>query len=366
MFKRLFAPSISRSSRHIFNSPSRRRLILQRDFTHHTYTLSNNIEIFFSDSGPPPDSKDYTTLVILHGAAFNGYSELEDLKQGRKAFMERIGLQVGEFLEQYIEAEKIPEAASDRKAGGIAIMGCSMGNASAMALFSNPDLAPPETYRRLKPYVKDLVFYEPPYQCFAYSLPSNVELYKPTPDPNTSSPALNQNFKYWVSSFFDHGNLDSANLRDMDTRTKNSSDATINKWTPKEVQKFFNREATVRSELPMFVEPMQSTLKELSHRVFYDKGLVKSYFPDLKLTMIVGTKTNWMCAWGSLETQRRNDERLAEGATARPMKTYKILGGNHYVTFIWSANAQMQMRRDGDAVGEERRLVPVDRTFDGM
>jgi hypothetical protein len=29
-------------------------------------------EIFFTDSGVPAESKDYTTLVIIHGGAFNG------------------------------------------------------------------------------------------------------------------------------------------------------------------------------------------------------------------------------------------------------------------------------------------------------
>ncbi|KAF9254804.1 hypothetical protein L218DRAFT_831845, partial [Marasmius fiardii PR-910] len=107
-----------------------------------TYTLSNDIQIFFADSGPPPHSDDYTTLVVLHGSGFSGDgfekihsaahalnlrtvvwnrrdypgstpytdSELEDLKQGRKAFLDRIGRQVGEFLVRFVENENIPKA----------------------------------------------------------------------------------------------------------------------------------------------------------------------------------------------------------------------------------------------------------------
>ncbi|KAG6871570.1 hypothetical protein C0995_002970, partial [Termitomyces sp. Mi166 len=38
----------------------------------HTYTLTDGINIYFTDSGAPPSSTDYTTLIILHGSAFNG------------------------------------------------------------------------------------------------------------------------------------------------------------------------------------------------------------------------------------------------------------------------------------------------------
>ncbi|KAG6886754.1 hypothetical protein C0995_005196, partial [Termitomyces sp. Mi166 len=38
----------------------------------HTYTLTDGINIYFTDSGSPPSSTDYTTLIILHGSAFNG------------------------------------------------------------------------------------------------------------------------------------------------------------------------------------------------------------------------------------------------------------------------------------------------------
>ncbi|KAG7090233.1 hypothetical protein E1B28_011833 [Marasmius oreades] len=332
-------------------------------FTSHTYELSNNIQIFFTDSGPPPHSDNYTTLVVFHGSAFNGAgyeklhsvahplnlrtviwnrrdypgstpytdSELEDLRQGRRVFMEKIGVQVGEFLEQFIENENIPKVSSDHKAGGIAIMGCSMGNSSAMALFSDPKLSPPETYLKLKPYIKDLVLYEPPHLCFAYPLPPGVDVYNPLNNSDQTIPGSKApNFKFWVSSFYNHRDINSADLRDMDTPTKGSSDATITKWSQEEFQRYVNETATVRSELPMFVEPMQTTLKELSDRVFYDEGLTRTYFPDLKLTMVVGTRSNWMCTWGSLETQRIHDLRVEKGAAVRPMKTYRIIGGNHY------------------------------------
>ncbi|KAG7087823.1 hypothetical protein E1B28_013762 [Marasmius oreades] len=332
-------------------------------FTHHTYTLSDNIQIFFTDSGPPPDSDDYTTLVILHGSGFNGFGfekfhivahslnlrtviwnrrgypgstpytdlELGDLKQGRKIFMERIGRQLGEFLKQFIKKENIPKATRDRTAGGIALMGWSMGNSSIMALFSDPKLVPHKTYLKLEPYVKDLVLYEPPSLCFAYPLPQDVETYTPLTDPELKTPdALYESFVHWVTSFYDHQDLKSADVFSMGTLTKRSSDATVTKWTHEEFERYTNKDAFMRTELPMFVEPMQTTLKEVSERTLYNERLVRTYFPDLKLTLVVGTKAAWLCAWTVLEVQSIHDARVARGAATRPTKTYKIMGGNHF------------------------------------
>ncbi|KAF9255036.1 hypothetical protein L218DRAFT_884934 [Marasmius fiardii PR-910] len=253
-------------------------------FTTHTYKLSSNIEIFFTDSGPPPQSNDYMTLLVLHGACFNGFGletlhgvahslnlrtviwnrrdypgstpytgpELQDLQQGRKVFMDRIGRQVGEFLAQFIENESIPKATSDNTRGGIAIMGWSLGCSSAMALFSDPRLVPPETYLKLDPYVKHLVLYEPAPYCFGYPLPSGPEFYLPFTDPDLKTPdAIYEAFSHWVSSFFDHPDVKSANYSGTDTRTKRSDDATVTKWSLKELQRCTSRDSFQRTELPM-------------------------------------------------------------------------------------------------------------------
>lgn len=34
--------------------------------------LSGNVTIAYTDTGPVPDSSNYTTVVIIHGTAFNG------------------------------------------------------------------------------------------------------------------------------------------------------------------------------------------------------------------------------------------------------------------------------------------------------
>ncbi|KAG7087840.1 hypothetical protein E1B28_013778 [Marasmius oreades] len=80
------------------------------------------------------------------------------------------------------------------------------------------------------------------------------------------------------------------------------------------MQRFITEDVFMRSEQPTFTEPMSSTLKELSDRALYDEESARTYFPDLKATVIVGTRTTWIFAWGSLETQRIHNTHVAEGA----------------------------------------------------
>ncbi|KAL0062747.1 hypothetical protein AAF712_010369 [Marasmius tenuissimus] len=340
-------------------------------FTAHTYRLVGDIDIFFTDSGAPPNSTDYTTLLVLHGSAFNGRqyhflfsmaskgftttlthlnlrtilwnrrdypgstrytdAELEDLTEGRKVFMDKIGQQIADFIVQFIEKENIPQASPDFKAGGVAVMGWSMGTASVMTLFSDPTIISPEVYGVLEKYVRDLILDDPPYLSFGYEVPKDVKTYDPWTDPDCKTPEeLYQNFGFWVSSFYDHKNPHIGNLVDLDMR-KRGDEYTVTKWTEEEFNKYYTADAAVRSELKMYVEPMQTVLRDMAQKVFYDEKLIKSYFPKVKITLIVGTRTNWHCIWGPMENKRRYDAHIAQaGKTARPVELYPIEGGNHF------------------------------------
>jgi acetyl esterase/lipase len=41
------------------------------NFTEHTIKLPDGIELLYTDSGAP-NTASYTTLIVLHGSAFNG------------------------------------------------------------------------------------------------------------------------------------------------------------------------------------------------------------------------------------------------------------------------------------------------------
>ncbi|EPQ56059.1 hypothetical protein GLOTRDRAFT_14287, partial [Gloeophyllum trabeum ATCC 11539] len=199
-------------------------------------------EIFFTDSGPVEGSSDYTTYVMYHGSAFTGdmfhkllpfaanakdnvrlvilnrrdyvgsskYSdaELEDLNAGRKVFMERTAVEVGNFLAWFIEKNQIPRITSDGKSGGLAVGGWSIGSATPLSLFGHPEAVPKELYAKLEPYFRLLIFYDPPHLTFGYEQPP--EGYNPWTDPDFPTPLeLFDNFRYWVSGYYEHAGLPS-------------------------------------------------------------------------------------------------------------------------------------------------------------
>jgi hypothetical protein len=166
------------------------------------YSLSDGIELSFTDSGAPPNSQDYTTLLAIHGTAFNACkfnplqryklihepcfiqkfsdglhpihkyahpfnfrtlilhrrdyagstpfspAEIQESKEGCMNFWERSSAQVSEFPGMFIEKERIPKFRALSKngyiqrSGGIAIMGLSMGwsmgCATGLSLFGIP------------------------------------------------------------------------------------------------------------------------------------------------------------------------------------------------------------------------------------
>ncbi|KAF9072658.1 hypothetical protein BDP27DRAFT_1217333 [Rhodocollybia butyracea] len=248
-----------------------------------TYTLPDGSQFFFIDSGPPKDATNYTTVMILHGSAFNGFSfekvhkyflknnirsvawnrrdyrgsseltdaDLEDLRLGRKDFLDGRAVQMAQFLVLFIEKEHIIKVNFEENTGGIALMGWSMGVASVMPFFSDPSLFGEETYNFLEPYIKNLILLDPPASSLGYPEICNQEIYDPWYDPEYQTPEEKfQGFCSWVSTYYDHPNL-SINSPTFDELKHSSQDATILKWTAEEFSLFYDEKAAVRSEYHM-------------------------------------------------------------------------------------------------------------------
>lgn len=73
--------------------------------------------------------------------------------------MERLALEVAYFLLWFAEKHEIPKISADRKSGGFAVMGWSMGNATATSVLGHPEVIGTERYQKLEPYFRKLVLY---------------------------------------------------------------------------------------------------------------------------------------------------------------------------------------------------------------
>jgi len=154
-------------------------------------------QLFYEDSGAPPHSTTYATIVVIHGAYFNGgvfkptfpfaaqqnlrlvllnqrdyamstpYNEVElkQLTSGDKDrqedFIHSRVEELGRFLEWYIEKEAIPllVEVDGGRTGGLSLMGWSSGNHLSLSFFARGDIMPGKTRAMLDRYLRSLVIY---------------------------------------------------------------------------------------------------------------------------------------------------------------------------------------------------------------
>jgi hypothetical protein len=171
---------------------------------------SKGTQIFFTDSGAVHGSRNYTTIVCIHGYLFTGGSftplsqdivphslltchlpaifehilplaapnnirlvvinrrgypgstpytadEKDGQRSGRKLFLETMGLQVVQFLNAFLDQNDIPRASSDGNSGGLALLGWSLGTFWALAPLGHSDAIPQSYLTRLEPYLKNCI-----------------------------------------------------------------------------------------------------------------------------------------------------------------------------------------------------------------
>ncbi|KAG6828866.1 hypothetical protein H0H87_000563 [Tephrocybe sp. NHM501043] len=287
----------------------------------HVYAHEYNLRTVIWNRREYPGSSQYTD------------TEIDDLNNGRKVFLDRLGLLVGDFIEQFVEKESVPKISPDRKSGGFALMGWSMGTPTAMALFAEPSLFSEKRYNFLEAYVKDLVFDggDPPHLCFGIEIPADARVYDPWTDPEFKTPEeLYQNFMIWVSSYYDHpGFTVATTLSNLDHR-KRTNRTTIDSFTPEQHNRLDGHVAAARCELQMYVEPMQSTLKDFTHRVLFDEKITQTFFPKVSVTYVSAACTVWHTIWAYLETKRVYEEKMARGQKVRAIHFSMVEGSNHF------------------------------------
>ncbi|KAG6828085.1 hypothetical protein H0H92_009313 [Tricholoma furcatifolium] len=337
--------------------------------TSNTAHLPGGIDLFYSDSGAPLNSSDYTTVVILHGSGFNGQNltklhayahalnlrtvipnrrdyagstpytaeDLEDLNSGRSAFLDRIGIQLAQFLLWFIKQYRVPKLSNDRQKGGIVVMGWSLGNTSALTVFSDKirRLLGDEMYGVLEEYLRDMIIYDATLFAVGWKSPpvpfEPLSTFSSSSDP--SKPGLppdevTRNFNVWLSSYYDHPeNPQSVDELHFAQRTDL---ATSDSWTQDELENFSDNEAFVRSELPMYQPQMQSSVHDLSDGAFGLKDTSALAFPRCRVIVLRPTRTTWRCYWFGIEVQRVYNENRREGKNMRPVISIPIQGGNHF------------------------------------
>ncbi|KAK1235463.1 hypothetical protein PQX77_001315 [Marasmius sp. AFHP31] len=362
--------------------------------THKTYQIAEGVDLFFTDTGAPSNSNDYTTLVIIHGMGFPGAwfkplqsqsqalvssnlrilalnrrdypgstpfsdSELEALRGEddglTQKFHDNLGRHLWLFLRKFIDEEVVPPIATDdsggkkKRTGGIVVMGWSYGAAFAIAAFANPEVVG-DAYELLERYVKGLLVYDTSHTTLGYPTPSNLDgknLYTPWSDPNAeNSHQVFEKLVPWVCSryqyeyaarevddrddFIPTPTLESLKKTGLLDRTE---DCFTDSWSEGELERLTEKEATFPERSDMALLARQTIFENATRKVLFDEYVAKTFFPNLSITYLYAPHSIWICVLGYTETRRRYEELANLGRAIRPIEFVELKGADHFVHY---------------------------------
>ncbi|KAL0573129.1 hypothetical protein V5O48_008832 [Marasmius crinis-equi] len=337
-----------------------------------TYTIIDDIKVFFTDTGAPPDSDDYTTLITIHGFGFSGacfesiqsqahaynlrvvalnrrgyhgstpFSDQEiDAVRGpaesdARKFFERLGLHLSLFLEKFVREEKVPPVLGRGK-GGIAVMGWSLGGLFANALFANPDAMSEERYELLEGCIKDLVLYDPG-NSLGLPIPSTLNLrnlFIPQISGDGSDPGKGfDQFIAWVTSRLEYTTQDGIPTIESIEKTgalPKTEQNLADSLSRSEIERLTDAKAAIRSDMPVPV--WQGILNENTQKVLFDEAVAAKFFPKLSITYLYAPHSVWLTVLAYGEAKKQYQQHIKQKTAIRPIQFIKVEGADHFVHY---------------------------------
>ncbi|KAJ6615472.1 Alpha/Beta hydrolase protein [Mycena sp. CBHHK59/15] len=318
-------------------------------------TLESGVEFFYTDSGAVANA-DYITLVIIHGHTFHSgtfrrlhpfaqpnslriisvnrreypgsspYTD-EDLRvfgEGseaeRASLLGRQGRDLALFVDGLIRDLSIP------KAGGIALVGWSLGTIFLFCLIACIETLPVETKERLSCFVHTVILLQPP--SLALGLPTPEGWLIPHTDPNISPEARGPAFAKWVSSYFIHGDL---STRSLDHLTYSNTDPrkspTTDSLEPEDYFAIADFAPAEKYDSIVGLPPFEPLVFNQMAKALFDSG-VRAAWSGAKFWNVYGNAEPWNIIYAAwfLEDRSRAADALAIN--------FKIIeGGNHFIAW---------------------------------
>jgi hypothetical protein len=232
--------------------------------------------------------------------------EVNDLTSGRKIFLETVGLQVVQFLSAFLdENPEIPRASLDRRSGGLALLGWSLGAAWALAPLAHPEI--PRSYiARLEPYLKDCIIQgtpslltvpmstdiltsnkDAPFFALGYQNPAETA-YNAWTDPDCKTPEeLTNNFANWATQYFNHPDYSNyKSLDGLDYTKGGMINPSYGRMTAEEKQRIYDPTAGFSTDVAFPPGPIQAEALKQTMAALFDGELIKTVFPELRVFMI--------------------------------------------------------------------------------
>ncbi|RDX41295.1 hypothetical protein OH76DRAFT_1412218 [Lentinus brumalis] len=333
------------------------------------------------DSGAPPGSTDYTTLVVIHGLIWHGgnFKKLLPLAAGQNArvialnrrdypgsepysdderailarlataspdspaakaeareFMRERAREVFDYLVDLVERERIPPAQGDGEdaKGGIVLAGWSLGAIWALAFLAHaPSLYSPQL--DLCKYVRRVISHDCAFGFLLYAPPPQT--YHPLWDSSVPPEERVKRFHDWAAAYFPHGDpIEADTLVLRDTPDGPSS---LKNMTARE-QEVSTHEPP--GQIPDGSDTLTAKLcaihglyKELKDAGLYPTagavaGPARDPWGDVELRVVWCDQSLWGVVWVAKGMATELEEAKRTGVDARRVSLVRLRGGNHF------------------------------------
>ncbi|TCD61963.1 hypothetical protein EIP91_007673 [Steccherinum ochraceum] len=339
----------------------------------------------YDDTGIPPGSSDYTTLVFVHGVQFNRgifsrltpyvaslhlrlvllnlrengqstrYSDDEakilggaDLEP-KVAFMKERVKELAAFFVWYIQKEKIPlvKEVDGGKTGGFTWVAWSGGNAYAVPFFGFPEVIPEDQRSLIEKYMRTYVMFDPGHSMVGAPRRSLSELYNILLDPSIPVSDKTTTGPYWVpklvgkhsaSAQYAYDALSVTKLADLPLLLEflgklqtmpdpvTSTDLTL-------LDAFAEPYGVWRSFMPIIgIDPpgfYGPALERALTQGFNGEGEGRAYFPDVKVEFVATMQALPETVYGAHWVKRMVLEYKERGTNTREFNMHLIKDASH-------------------------------------
>ncbi|KAG5351270.1 hypothetical protein C0989_007164 [Termitomyces sp. Mn162] len=232
------------------------------------------------------------------------------------------GIEVATFIDHFIQQNNLPSIPEDGKAGGIILLGWSLGSAIALAAIANAYALSSDTRARLGAHIKSVIVYDP--APIVLGLPTPEQNWTPLLDTYVPEGLRLGAFGQWVTGYFDHGDLAKRDLSSLSWVLPSSSPIPTFFQIPAEKFAEAARYGSDGfSDLPYMVHFM-AQFKAAYRKVINDPETL-NIFPSLKPVLLVGEKSGAFAIAGMWAAE--DDQKVVGGSQ---LKINLVTNINHF------------------------------------
>jgi len=226
-------------------------------------------------------------VICLSRREYEGSSpfsdeELRVINRGsddeRAKFLQEQGVLLALFVDGIIQTLSLP------KAGGVTVIGWSMGNTFTLALRGCIGDLPVDTRERLKSYARSFVLWDPPQHILGFAMND--------PWPQITPDAFSAIFEKGVSTHYKHVDLDSKDPSLLDRVGDPSIKPTCDTMTPDELSSLLDYAPCFKCEIPFLLPEYSSVLSDQVTKALMDSQ-VREDWGGIPVWHLTGDRNPW-------------------------------------------------------------------------